>query len=69
MLYEVKLNWAFHRACDRPRVQADLEWSGILIFVTKICTGDIFNYLFHLLLGSHYIYLTYNIYEKGTFTS
>lgn len=39
ILYEV--NWAFHRARDGPRVQADLEWSEILVFATKICMRDI----------------------------
>lgn len=62
MLYEV--NWALHRARDGPRVQADLEWSEILVFATKICTRDILNYLFQLLLSSHHIYLTCNIYDE-----
>lgn len=41
---------SFSQSMWQTRVQADPEWSGILVFVTKICIGDIFNYLFQLLL-------------------
>lgn len=50
----------------------DPSWSRmkwILVFVTKICTRDILNYPFQLLLSSHHIYLTCKIYEERTFTS
>lgn len=60
-----QVNLSFSQSMWQTRLQADPEWSEILVFATKICIRDTFNYLFQLLLSNHHICLTCNIYEKN----